>query len=120
MPYADKEQQREYQRNWIAQRRTAFFADKSCVKCGSRDRLEIDHIDSNQKVDHRIWSWSDERRNAELTKCQVLCFAHHREKTWEIDRERAEHGTGARYQNYSCRCEECRAWKRQSDAKYRK
>jgi hypothetical protein len=35
MPYSDPEQQRKFNREWIAGRRAAFFEGKSCVACGS-------------------------------------------------------------------------------------
>jgi 5-methylcytosine-specific restriction endonuclease McrA len=84
----DRETMREYQRNWIAKRRAAYFADKSCVRCGSTDRLELDHIIPEQKTHHAIWSWSESRRLAELEKCQVLCHDCHQEKTSEDRRNR--------------------------------
>jgi hypothetical protein len=43
--------------------------------------LELDHKDHRQKVSHTIWSWSMERRDAELAKCQVLCHDCHLDKT---------------------------------------
>lgn len=76
-----KEKQREYQREWIAARRSAFFEDKSCASCGSVENLEIDHIDPKTKVASAIWSWRQERRDQELSKCQVLCHSCHRTKT---------------------------------------
>ena len=81
MPY-HKRKQRNYQRKWVAKRRADYFADKSCAKCNTtKKKLTLDHIDSTTKVDHKIWSWSAERRNAELAKCQVLCEDCHKEKT---------------------------------------
>ena len=56
MPCATKELQRAYQREWMARRRAAWFADKSCVRCGSTERLEIDHVDRSTKVTHALWS----------------------------------------------------------------
>ncbi len=73
----------KYQREWIAKRRNDYFKDKYCVKCGSVEKLELDHIDYNNKTTHRIWSWSEERRLKEIEKCQVLCHNCHREKTIE-------------------------------------
>ncbi len=85
MPYKDpdtaKAYQQEYQRHWIARRRGAFFADKVCVQCGSSERLELDHVDPATKVTSVIWSWSQQRRDVELAKCQVLCHACHVSKT---------------------------------------
>ena len=105
------EKKREYQRQWMAQRRAAYFADKACVKCGSTERLELDHIDPSAKATHAIWSWSKERQLEELAKCQVLCYSCHTEKTAADKRKMFEkhpdHGTIARYKK-DCRCEPCK------------
>jgi hypothetical protein len=77
------------------------------VACGSFENLEIDHIDPGDK-EHSIgsvWSWSKERREAELKKCQVLCRSCHRAKTrrdfgWSL------HGSYG-YKR-GCRCSQCR------------
>lgn len=81
MPYKDPEKQREYQRLWLAQRREAFFSDKSCVDCGRKEDLEIDHVDPKLKINHRVWSWSRQRRETELAKCVVRCVGCHQQKT---------------------------------------
>ena len=81
MGYKDPDRQREYARKWVAKRRSDFFADKSCVVCGSTEELELDHVDPRLKVSHSIWSWRRERREAEIAKCQILCRKHHVEKT---------------------------------------
>lgn len=109
MPYSSKEQQREYMRKWVAKRRADFFADKSCVKCGSTDRMELDHIDPEQKVEHRIWSWSNERRKDELAKCQVLCEECHKDKTAGMVRGDFYwvHGWRNTYRDRGCRCRAC-------------
>lgn len=75
------EAQREYMRNWRARRRAEWFTDKKCAICGSTEKLELDHVDPTNKVHHQIWTWSKERRDAELAKCQVLCSVCHLEKT---------------------------------------
>jgi len=51
------------------------------LKCGSWKKLELDHIDPKTKESHKIWSWSEERRNKELKKCQVLCYDCHNIKS---------------------------------------
>lgn len=81
MPYKNKEEQNAYQRNRVATKRSNFFEDKACISCGSKENLELDHINSKDKISHRIWSWSEERFKAELSKCQVLCNPCHIEKS---------------------------------------
>lgn len=73
---------RNYQREWMRRRRAEFFADKACAACGINESLELDHVDPDMKVSHKIWSWSEERRAAEIAKCQVLCTECHKMKTF--------------------------------------
>lgn len=101
---------RDYQRRWIADRRAAFLAGKSCVECGSVDALELDHVDKASKVDHRIWSWSDDRRSAELAKCRVVCKPCHVERHAAERRSPLIHGTRNAYKKKLCRCDVCRHW----------
>ncbi len=70
-----------YHAKWVAARRKDYFLGKLCAKCGSTERLELDHIDPETKVHHAIWSWSKERRDKEAKKCQVLCHDCHKKKT---------------------------------------
>lgn len=118
MSYKNKEVQKAYQRLWIAKRRRDFFESKVCVICGSADELELDHIDPKTKITHAVWSWKESRRREELDKCQVLCVDCHMDKTI-AQRPSTDHGRGQMYQKYKCRCVKCRAWKRDSDKKYR-
>jgi len=111
MPFSSVEQKREYQRNWCQKQRLEFFTDKSCVMCGSSDNLELDHIDPDEKVSHRIWSFSLKRRDEELTKCQVLCNTCHKTKTKkflsELFTKPVQHGSRYAYKHHGCRCELC-------------
>lgn len=119
MPYKDPEVQRAYQRQWVASKRAAYLKDKCCVVCGSKESLEIDHIDREQKVSHRIWSWSLERREAELVKCQVLC---HLEKSFAAgDMPTRKHGKTWMYRHpkIRCRCEPCTAANTADSRRYR-
>lgn len=109
MGYKDPVLRREYARKWIANRRAEFFADKSCVLCGSTDRMELDHVDPSQKTDHRIWSWSEKRRLEEIAKCQVLCLGCHHRKTGEQFRKTLVHGSITGYTR-GCRCTLCRVF----------
>lgn len=77
MPFKDKQRKRDYQLAWYRRRRDEFFAGKVCVRCGSMDSLELDHIEPALKESHKIWSWSAARRAAEIAKCQVLCHNCH-------------------------------------------
>lgn len=83
VPYADPAERNRYARDWVARRRASWFEGKACVRCGAMERLELDHIDPRKKVSHSIWSWTIERRNAELAKCQVLCQPCHKDKMRE-------------------------------------
>ena len=78
MPLATKEEQREYQRKWIAKRRFEFFSNKYCARCGSKEQLHLHHKNKATKVTHRIWSWTKLRREIELKKCVVLCSKCHK------------------------------------------
>lgn len=124
VPYKDAEQRRKYAREWMARRRAEWFADKACVKCGTTERLRLDHIDPLLKVNHRIWSWSQARRDIELAKCQVLCDPCHQIKSiaqqpithgWEA----YTHGTRSMYGVHGCRCGLCQKWKSDYDRQQR-
>lgn len=109
MGYADQDRQREYQRNWVRKRREDFFLGKTCVRCGSAEQLELDHIDPATKISHYIWSWSSVRREAELLKCQVLCRTCHQVKSDEYQTVINPCGTVTGYTKRKCRCPWCRA-----------
>lgn len=91
MPYADPDKQRAYQREWMAKRRREWLdANGPCIDCGSRESLEVDHVNAAEKVSHNVWSWSQMRRDAELAKCVVRCRRCHLAKT--SDRGEWAHG----------------------------
>lgn len=58
-----------------------FKENGPCRECQSWERLELDHTNPDQKVSHTVWSWSKERRELELRKCQPLCYKCHKKKT---------------------------------------
>lgn len=114
MPYKNLATQREYQRKWMAARRAEYFDGKVCVDCGTDQDLELDHVNPAEKVSHRIWSWRDEKRFAELAKCVPRCRDCHFEKSFKegdlcIDYVH-QHGTNSMYRRHGCRCVECQAW----------
>lgn len=111
MPYADPATQKAYQRAWVARRRTLFFKDKTCGWCSSSKRLELHHVDTEQKESHSIWSWGAARREAEIAKCIVLCRDCHRRAHAEARRIEAElRNTCGTIQSYwrGCRCDACK------------
>lgn len=82
MPYADPDQQREYQRLWVQRRRDDWFLNNGpCVDCGTWESLELDHVDRTLKISHKIWTWSDARRLPELAKCVARCEPCHAKKS---------------------------------------
>jgi hypothetical protein len=108
MPLATIEAQRAYQRQWMADRRSDWFKRNGpCIDCGSWKNLEIDHIDPSKKIDHRVWSWSEQRRVEELSKCVVRCKDCHKKKTAADRAARMKHGTYGMWIGRHCRCELC-------------
>lgn len=111
MSYKDPEVQREYQRKWRNTRRKEYIKKHGgkCVQCGSKHRLEFDHVDRSRKVEHKIWTWKRARIEEELKKCQLLCKRCHINKTHAERGDRViVHGTLYRGYHHGCRCSECR------------
>lgn len=67
----------------MRKRREEYFRGKVCVTCQGSDNLELDHIDPEHKISHRIWSWTKAKREAELAKCQPMCHTCHKKKSDE-------------------------------------
>ena len=84
-----------------------------CARCGSRDELEIDHIDAKQKgfsIGSRLSSAPMSEILAEVAKCQLLCKECHKKKSvLDCGKKPAAHGTLNMYQYHECRCEACKA-----------
>lgn len=92
MPCKTVEAQRAFQREWVRGRRAAFLQGKRCAVCGAGERLELHHVDPAAKIDHKVWSWCGERREAELAKCQVLCQDCHRQLHIDVIRRMPDVG----------------------------
>jgi hypothetical protein len=83
-----------------------------CVKCGSKENLEIDHIDPSTKLYNvssrcRCFSWDEIL--LEVKKCQLLCESCHNEKTiLDLGNKPAigTHGTLSSFRY--CKCDLCR------------
>lgn len=101
----------------------------SCQECGSTDSLEFNHIDRTAKtfgLDKRGMDYKWETILEEWRKCELLCQKHHKEKTkkqyengdmppsWNSMKHMPYiHGTMRMYQEKSCRCNDCKAAKRE-------
>ena len=111
MPYKDPKKRYERTSQAAKERRSIWFKEHGpCAKCGSEKNLDVHHKDPSQKVSHRIWSWSQKRREEELVKCEPLCEPCH-----EKLHNPGTHGTQSRYR-VGCRCSECisanvKAWR---------
>ena len=112
MGYKDKDKQRDYVRRWVAKRRAKSVEERGgkCERCSSTENLEFHHRLRSNKIDHKIWSWSQARRDEELAKCDLLCAECHKVETaQERNYGQYVHGTLTCYQKGKCRCERCRA-----------
>ena len=64
---------------------------EGCIGCGTKERLEFDHINQQDKeFDPRPRMGAktmSERQWNEIAKCQLLCYDCHREKTSDQQRK---------------------------------
>lgn len=117
----------EYMRQYRQERRrrAVELLGSKCSRCGSTDRLEIDHVDPEKKTFplsgfHKSWAAILE----ELTKCQLLCQSCHQDKTSAENSaaNTAGCGTPAQYKR-GCRCTACitemKAARRRWNMRYR-
>jgi 5-methylcytosine-specific restriction endonuclease McrA len=89
-----------------------------CVRCGTPENLDLDHIDPKLKVIN--WKYlsglSKEKLESEIIKCQLLCKSCHIEKTVkERGQEfaKGKHGTISAYRYCGPpKCDECKNIKR--------
>ena len=127
---ASKEYFQEY---YLIRKRKLFVLvdgpDYHCTLCDYRaDDLEFDHVDPETKlfsIGGRIMQgWKGEKYQellAELEKCQLLCPAHHLEKTRiQLSVERGwQHGTMYGWMKKKCQCPACSASKDEFNANRR-
>ncbi len=87
MSHTAETRAREYGK-MLSRRAQWLLENGPCKRCGSNERLEVDHIDPSLKVHHKVWTWAPERRKVELDKCQPLCHDCHAAKTTAENRAR--------------------------------
>jgi hypothetical protein len=94
MPYADKEKQRAFQRNWKRLTKEWFWDFKSglsCEECGICHPavIQFHHKDKNEKKNDvsRMVNMNSNRADilTEIKKCRVLCANCHLIFHYEID-----------------------------------
>lgn len=88
-----------------------------CAKCGSRKKLEIDHINPKLKtIDVSSKTWSNDDYWKEIEKCQLLCRDCHIEKSI-LDRgfkiAKGNHGTISTIRWCRPACQLCKDAKRE-------
>lgn len=94
-----------------------------CVRCGSVDRLQFDHVDrtTKTKVIGSMLTQKEATLQAELAKCQLLCQPCHSLKSIiELGNQPRRHGTTTMYAGGKCRCPLCRAAQYEYVKEYRK
>jgi hypothetical protein len=112
-PAQRRNSKRLFMAEQFAERRTVIHGllGGKCVVCGTRENLEIDHIDPDSKTRNvkELWSYRWEKLLEEVAKCQLLCTIHHREKTFRDNRwldSKTNHGTSRSWKR--CHCDICR------------
>ena len=86
-----------------------------CVKCGSTENLEFDHIDPKTKEKQygkSFTSLAKDKLDKEIDKAQLLCRNCHEKKSIDdlgLKVAKGQHGTISSYRY--CKCDECKgAW----------
>lgn len=111
----NRKAQRRRRRLLAKKFRIEWILKNSPCKCGSTERLQVDHIDPSKKSTklkrrkyntNRIWMWGKESRERELMLCQALCHKCHVEKSTLEQRRLPLHSRAGYWRG--CRCQICR------------
>lgn len=92
-----------------------------CVKCGSAQDLQIDHINPEEKefTLSDLWGIAEKTFKKELDKCQILCKLCHIQKTAAEQSRPNNHGTYWQYKKYGCRCQPCKEGFKKKNRQYK-
>ena len=110
-------------KTYAPERRLYWVEEKGgqCIKCGSKENLEFDHIDPKTKKYKIANNFHRHDIEEEMSKCQLLCNPCHREKT-SMENSPYGHGEGLKGIR-SCKCVPCsekrKAYNRESMRKWR-
>lgn len=107
MAYTDE--QRAYHRAYYVKRRQKLidYLGGHCAVCDTTDGLHFDHINPREKSFEIKSNLSlNEKTRSELDKCQLLCEAHHLEKTAR-ENSGFVHGSMYGWMKKKCQCDEC-------------
>lgn len=118
MPFVDKEQQAEANRNYKRRKliKCLEYLDGMCVECGATSNLEFHHINPMQKSFtiggklSRKWDFL----LPELDKCELRCRKHH------LDMHSAQHGSRYMLIIRKCRCNVCVEKNRDYNREYKR
>lgn len=116
---------KDYHRDYWHKRRQRLidYLGGECVKCGSKDNLEFDHIDKNKKSYDISKGMSLKKHKDEIDKCQLLCNTCHIEKTVK-ENSGIAHGSVYAWMKAKCECSICldnkRVWQDNKNLKRRK
>jgi 5-methylcytosine-specific restriction endonuclease McrA len=116
----------KYMKRRIAERRARAVEQLGgkCILCGSTENLEFDHIDRRTKACSigKLWTYSEEKLQAELRKCQILCRECHLRKTTaeKLESGQKVHHGGGLTGKKNCYCSLCKPLKVVYNMNYRK
>lgn len=94
MPFKNPEDTKSYQRDYHKRRRERNrreYIEKRggcCEDCFCTISLQFHHRDPETKFTHRIFNYSKERIEIELSKCDLLCITCHRKAHKKINKEK--------------------------------
>lgn len=99
MSYQDKTKQKEFQRNWINQRRIDYLKDKACADCGETNELTVYGAKSQGKT--LSFSYSKAKLAEKLKDSKILCPICYSKISKLAKREKAtKHGHSKRSATY--------------------